>query len=319
MLNLNDPLSKHLIFKNVNGDIGIELEVEGSDLKGLGSNFWATHEEHSLRNGLEYVSRPLKIEELKPALLEWSMMTSDCKFKTQCLRTSTHIHINAQKHTFLEVYTFLSAYWLLENVLVRINGKEREGNLFCLRVKDAEGIIVKIIEEINMKKPFKTWSNDFRYAALNISALLKFGTFEFRFIRGLTTADKIELWASELYHAVHRIKSRFSSPQDVYNFFTSKGPEAFFKACFSEKFSKEVFKYCPEYKELMEENLVYVYEIISALSNFTSSKKRFQIYGSEDINPDESPMYSLLDEGSDEIPFDPFEEDEDDFYEDEEY
>lgn len=187
--------------KVVKGDVGIEVECEGKlgalDRAGF---FWEQHEEASIRGGTEFVlSKPVPMELLGKAITELRERTNLCALNPDSPRTSVHVHQNVQRYTIRELYSVLLAYWAFENILVRMNGTSREGNLFCCRAVDAEGLCHGIIHDLNNGILLPTdWDGTRRYAALNLSALCKFGSIEFRFMKGLTDWTKVELWARSL-------------------------------------------------------------------------------------------------------------------------
>lgn len=253
--------------------IGIELEYEGTNLLGtLGGdwpfNFWTPHPEGSLRGGIEYVLRkPITLLALGNALDELVGITKNAKFNNS-IRTSTHIHINASNLQLIQIYNVLTAYYLFENVLVRLNGIEREGNLHCLRLKDSMTIASKLADEISDKKYFSTWQNNERYAALNLAALRKFGSLEFRFLRALTERNDIELWVRALTSLVETA-SVFDYPHQILQEYYSSTPRVLLEKFFPEEFVRYIrTKLEPAViRNLMAENTPFLYEIISNLSH----------------------------------------------------
>lgn len=181
------------------GYVGIEVELEGRLRVAEGRTSWDVKEDHSLRNGgLEFVLRtpsdPIKIpsyiEELKKILSRSSIQPS--------LRTSIHVHVCVLGYTLRSLYSLLMLYWVFENILVRINGKEREGNLHCLRLTDCESLMDNAMQELNEWPFLKNSSNELRYAALNLAALVKFGSVEYRFMALTPNLDDVEMWSSGL-------------------------------------------------------------------------------------------------------------------------
>lgn len=249
--------------------VGIELEYEGSGLfygDTTPLRYWQTHTEGSLRDGIEYVLQsPIRMSDLSDALDELETLTSRAKFKNS-IRTSTHIHVNALPYTILDIYKVLVAYYLVENVLVRLHGKEREGNLHCLRLKDAQTIATILSDEISSGDYFSSWQNNYRYAALNLSALKKFGSFEFRFLKALTKKSNIERWVRALVSLVENA-AKFEEPKAIMNLYYNKGYKAVLKALFEPSFCEFILERITEeeMKEMMAENTAAIYEIISGL------------------------------------------------------
>lgn len=201
--NFDRPIST-ICRKNTIGDFGVELELEGKNLslEDL-SQYWVQHNEPSLRDGVEWVLvRPLSLSGLRSALKEFELLTPKKKIK-QSIRTSTHIHINVLKLTLKELYNVLGHYFLVEDLLVALNGEHRLGNLFCLRASDAFGCINACIEGIRSGGLPRGDNNTLKYGAVNLITPQRYGSLEFRFMRGADSTDFVEFWAENLYELVH--------------------------------------------------------------------------------------------------------------------
>lgn len=201
------------------GDLGIELEIEGT-LYGMSENakFWDAKGEGSLRqnpHGLEYVLRqPVFVKDLPEALKELgeSLSRSKCFPSIRC---STHIHVNVLDKTIKEIYQILGYYFLIEDLLVQTQGYMRVGNLFCLRMSDAESIAHDLVESVqpfgryrrNSGEPsyFKYFGmSSHKYGAVNLAAPAKFGSLEFRFFRPILDMALLEKWALLLYQMIEK-------------------------------------------------------------------------------------------------------------------
>lgn len=194
------------------GDIGVEIEVEFTGkVKQLAGKYWTTVQDGSLRNGLEYVLQvPVPIKDIPLALEELSKATKGgaYKFSNRC---SVHVHVNVQELKLHEFVKACTAWWLVENLMTRTQGANREGNLFALRGKDAEAIILSFAEDVSngfQNGPVVRPRSDpaQRYASLNLAALRKFGSMEFRFLRGTLDIEEIDFWVRALYNLVHNAK-----------------------------------------------------------------------------------------------------------------
>ena len=269
---LNTQLGKTYRGGFIDGDIGLENEIEGQNLIPLNQHFrpplirrprlaainlraqvdepalpepvkiveskwWLSKPDGSLRDGIEYIFiKPVSLVNLKEALEEWKELTvkHKCKFQ-QSLRTSLHVHINATHLTYREIYCALVAYWLTENLLVKLHGQSREGNLFCLRAKDADFVIQQTINGLENNEYFQPLARDeYKYAACNVGALGVFGSLEFRFMRGTSDVNVMELWSTELYNLVHNA-GNYVSPQQILDALRAN-PLTFLQTLFSESF-----------------------------------------------------------------------------------
>ena len=121
--------------RNTEGDVGIEVEVEGNNLPHI-DEYWNVTHDGSLRGeALEYVfKRPLELSKAKEALDYLGHHLS--KKNVSVLdsgRCGVHVHINCQKLSIVELYNFFTLNFILEDLLTAFCGESRVGNLFCLR------------------------------------------------------------------------------------------------------------------------------------------------------------------------------------------
>src|SRR5690606_31105158 len=124
------------------------------------------------------------------------------------IRCSTHIHVSILGHTTTQIYNSMLAWYFVENLFVQTQSLNRQGNLFCLRLSDAEEIAISIKDSLD--KPgdgFSTFHPERnRYAALNLCAITKIGSFEFRFLDAMTNHDDLDKWCKILYRIVNTTK-----------------------------------------------------------------------------------------------------------------
>lgn len=184
------------------GEFGIEIETESLkkyDYPQL--KYWNCHKDGSLRDwGVEYVLKaPVNGAELERPLHEFSLCEQKYKFKSSSISTSVHVHVNFQNETYLSAANFLTAYALVENVLIRYSGPDRLSNLFCLPLRDAEGTLDKwtdLLGRINRNgfSKLNVSADAIKYSALNVAPLTTLGTLEIRSFRGVTDIDVIQRW-----------------------------------------------------------------------------------------------------------------------------
>ena len=238
------------------GEVGIEIELEFMEEQvwDINPKAWTFNVEHSVRNkGYEIVSKvPLTLEGLQPMVEDVCENINRRKPIEDCPRTSVHIHLNQTKNKVLHVLNSAVAYWLLETPLTRYCGREREGHHFCLRLRDAEALIPVLCESLNARTPLKALGDNVRYAGLNLNALNKFGSLEFRTMRGTTDPKLIVSWAKGLHHLCSVAKT-FESPSHVFDYFLSCTKEDFVRKLLPSDLASIVLS-TPGYRDMMDES-----------------------------------------------------------------
>lgn len=250
--------------KRPGGDFGIEIELEGS-LSSEGPNkYWTVKPEGSLRDGIEYVlARPTKLEELDDALAEFAMYMKGSKPK-KTIRCSTHFHINVCSLTQRQLYNVLGYYFLIEELLVRSQGPMRIGNLFCLRMSDAEHVFQMLHDSITSKEYFSAFGqNQCKYGAINLAAPLRWGSLEFRFFRPMTDTSEIKKWAMLLYSMIHgAAKIPINRSCDL----ALASPSSLLNAVFSKKECEFILEpFAVPVHPLVLQNYDYIQELSSLL------------------------------------------------------
>jgi hypothetical protein len=248
------------------GDIGIEIEVEGEEiLPTVDSDWWTSKKEDSLRHyGMEYVTtRPLKSgQEVKDAVEYVCKIINKKKIVKNTNRTSIHTHHNMTKHDLKDIITGICIFWIVENVLARYCGEDRESNLFCMRLKDAEAVLDEVIKTLGQPVPFMDLGDKVRYAGLNIGALKTYGSLEVRLKQGTTDPEEIVEWAENMHQLFNT--HTWKDPSDFFEWYIQKGSDKLLQGIFAEKFYLKLKDRVPNYKNLMEENAILVSELAYA-------------------------------------------------------
>src|SRR5699024_2261938 len=105
-------------------------------------------------------------------------------------------------------------------------GDGREGNLFCLRSSDAE-VILHTLARCAKDKTFPPrFDENVRYASMNLAALPKYGSLEFRAMRGVDHPKPIIQWASTLLNIREEAK-KYDNPKQIIEAFSLQGPDNF--------------------------------------------------------------------------------------------
>ncbi len=208
-------------------DVGIEIEVEFEDTD---DNFtiydtpcpWRSVIDGSLRGGSEFVTDgSVKVDDVKDYVDELSNFIEDRDpiFTHRC---SVHVHVNVLDMTLMEALSFATLYWCVQPILVDYVSSARKGNLFCLRLIDTPRTPLNVASMINTSALFDAlmnWEETNRYADLNLAALPKLGTLEFRCMEGNLSGDRISEWCRILCYL--RDQARGRRPRDIVEGFSS--------------------------------------------------------------------------------------------------
>ena len=226
------------------GSLGVEIECEGKNLNPIDTDTWRTERDGSLRGeyphcSSEYVMRqPVTALRLTKAIDE--LISHQAKATLEfSFRTSVHVHVNVQEYTVDEMLAFLYACLLLEEPLMNFCGETRKGNRFCLRVKDAEGYdkTLNSLFERGWRTVRDLNGDNIRYSAINIHALKKYGSIEFRGMRGNMDRDVLIPWCNTLLN-IRNTATKLGSPVAVYNEFIKKGNREFAEQMLGKHFDK---------------------------------------------------------------------------------
>jgi hypothetical protein len=201
------------------GDIGIEIEMEGNELPSfeyVDCNWRSVHDGSLRGESMEYVlKQPISLEgvrvQLRDLYARFDERGSQLRPSDRC---GVHVHINVQTYTQAEVHRIVTLYYILEEVLMKSLPEHRQGNMFCLRATDA-------VEQIYLLRQCVTrgsWryivEDQVRYAAINLGSLAKYGSLEFRAFPTTTDYRQIEQWIQYLY-AIVQAARKYEEPRHI--------------------------------------------------------------------------------------------------------
>lgn len=209
------------------GKFGIEIEMEGNRLPGgddLHGTNWRYERDGSLRGRQtgEYVLRePVDFDKISKDLdvLRDTMVNKNTVFEVG-VTAGVHVHMNMQKENLIDLYKFLTLYYIFENTIVDFCADWRKGNHFCLRACDAENVIDYVVSSV-IHGSF-VFDDNIRYSALNLTSLLKYGSVEFRALQSDDNFDNIIVIAGTLEKILESSKE-FETPIDIISAFSSSG------------------------------------------------------------------------------------------------
>jgi len=237
---LNFKPNKPISGKSVKGDVGLELEMEGTRLPNEAnvSSFsssklgrrWTVHPDGSLRNGgVEYVLDQPCLEEEVPEMVDALFKVFDVNKTTLDLtqRTSTHVHINVSSMRANTLTSYLVLWYIFEEALVNWCGESRAGNLFCLRGKDSSFIPEQWASALK-NGSFK-FPNDYKYSSLNLGAFSRFGSFEFRSLRGCESPKLVIDWTRLLMALRKEAETEYDNPSRIVEIMSAESPDMMFR------------------------------------------------------------------------------------------
>lgn len=216
--------------KVVDGDVGVEIEVEGKYLPPAPKN-WRAEMDGSLKaeEALEYVMRqPVKIEDLEKSLvdLKEAFVQSGAVFNNS-YRAGIHVHVNCQELSLRQLASMISCYIIFDNSIVNTCDKFRRGNHFCLRAEDAQYLVRRLKDAFILNDPAMLNDDIIRYSSMNVSSLYKYGSVEFRALESTDDFSKIYKFAKKHYQ-IREFAKKFDTPQNLIQHIHERG---FYASC----------------------------------------------------------------------------------------
>lgn len=225
--------------RRIVGDLGIEIEVEGEYVNrflNMSEKDWKIDFDGSLRGeAYELVLRgPMKRDKAFAALDYIEGFAKDYNIEIEDSgRAGVHVHINMQDYTMAQVYNVVCLYAIFEDVLIDLCGEYRDGNLFCLRMKDADAIL-DVLRKAATTQDWRVLATDeIRYAALNLNSLNRYGSIEFRAMRSTLCSETLKVWCDILL-SLREVATRFDNPQEIIHSFSVGSPRKLYDMVFGE-------------------------------------------------------------------------------------
>lgn len=223
--------------------IGLELEYEGILNPIKSSPFWTTVLDNSLRriNDIEPIELrfilPLCGEDLTTALSQLERGLLKTKLVPLSERTSTHVHIDVRDLKLHQLLKFIIIYTVFETTLFKFCEPHRRNNIFCLPFSKAEANLFDRLSTTTLTHGGHLQElarERYRYSALNLDALRKFGSLEFRHLEGTFNINKIKTWINLILSIKRDALSKTSvNIKDIPKHYSAVG----FKEC-----AEQVFK-----------------------------------------------------------------------------
>ncbi len=188
--------------------VGIEVEMENCTGAGGGlvDIFWIWKGDGSLRNnGAEAVSWPVRGEWIRYAL---KVLWDSIKKVSFSARTSIHVHVDVRAFSQKQLTAVILVYLAVESLLYKFVGKDRHDNIYCVPLYTTT-LVNSLVDLLNKSIAKHNFSVN-RYAGLNLDALRKFGTLEFRQLHGTHDVAKVMTWINLIFKIF-----RYAAKNDV--------------------------------------------------------------------------------------------------------
>lgn len=198
--------------------IGVEIEVEDLEQQGSVAPYWTTHQDGSLRNGVEFVlAGPTGGRQLTEAIN--AFFDAGMRYNISP-RTSVHIHINVSDNMTVDQFrNMFTIMYLFEPAVFRWADENRKWCGYCSPLTDlTPQRIINILNDSREEMRFVTAvrgdGNSDRYYGFNVAAYHRHGTVEFRYFPCTTDRAKVIEWI-KFCMCVKKAARRHGSPEDI--------------------------------------------------------------------------------------------------------
>lgn len=216
------------------GDVGIELEIEGEVSPVSQSKYWESKHDGSLRGGLEYVTQgAIPLAEVGKAMVFLNRIFEKRGAKPVfSFRTSSHVHVNVLDLDEQQYLNTVYLYWLFEPVLIEASGDSRKSNRFCLSTRDSDSPISSLIKTFRVGFNWRNIRSVFRpdyckYSAINLATTGSLGTIEVRTMEGSLDPERIENWC-KLLVAIREYGAKSENLMEIHDTINEVGVRRFF-------------------------------------------------------------------------------------------
>lgn len=216
---------------HTDGEVGIEIELEGRNINHKPCVTWAVERDASLKgeDTAEFVfKKPLKFNEVGKAIakLKRRLVNSTLLPSVRC---GVHVHINVQDMELHDLAKFVTCYMVVEDLLLDVCGEGRQSNLFCLKGCEAEYMVGQAAKFFKDGEIHHIQTDAIRYSGINLAAIAKYGSVEFRSLRTPSNLTDINPWVKAL-KGIKDVSQEWATPADIIS-----GYSGFDKADFLKK------------------------------------------------------------------------------------
>lgn len=216
---------------HTDGEVGIEIELEGFNIEKRECSVWAVERDASLRgeDTAEFVFKnPLKFNEVGKAITKLKTRLRNSTL-VPSIRTGVHVHINVQDMELFDLAKFVTTYLVVEDLLLDVCGEGRQSNLFCLKGCEAEYMVGQATKFFRDGEVEHIGTDAIRYSGINLAAIRKYGSVEFRSLRTPQDLSDINKWVKAL-KGIKDVSQEWATPADIIS-----GYSGFDKADFLKK------------------------------------------------------------------------------------
>lgn len=187
---------------------GVEVELEGLAQAALDHSlkYWSKHEDGSLRhrNGFckEFITPPIFGQDLISALREMDNFGN--KYDPALTsRTSVHVHLDVRNVSSNVLLNMIILYLIYEQAFFLQSDINRLHSNFCVPLSKSIQELERFVESIQVAETdpeeFKMHVANFnKYSAVNIGAIGKFGSLEFRHHPGCYSFTTLLSWINSI-------------------------------------------------------------------------------------------------------------------------
>ena len=200
--------------------VGVELEFSNV-LSAGNTSYWSWHSDGSVRGertGELVLRNPTNPMDFDTAIREYrERVMGEVSVNESC---GMHVHIDVCDLTLEELRGVLLFYSVLERTIYKYCGEGRDTNNFCVPLWECWS-------KVDWLGGNLTVDNSLRYCGLNLAAIRKFGSIEFRMHPGVVDAGKIASWVG----LCARIKEygRTCTVESLYNLLQRTCPTEFMR------------------------------------------------------------------------------------------
>ena len=231
--------------------IGVEIEFERwNRVPPKPAGMWVHHpDEHSVRNnGTEFVTvgKGLQGQRVIDALDGFCESARENNWDEGHPRAAIHVHMDVSDLDLNsgDLRRLMGIYFLVEHVFFHYAGEWRRHCGFCVAYEDGineDDIVAELVTGTKASEPENLLylsNHCSRYQAVNLNAISKFGTLEFRHLPTTFDKERIVKWIN-MVMAVKRAALEMPELKDPLGALSTLGPHALAEKIFSGVLSKE--------------------------------------------------------------------------------